>query len=107
MCTSTVRCSPGGRGPDAFQQVRAGDALEEIAGVLRDRSKLITAADRETVAGGQGPQPGGARRGRGAGSGGRAAAVLPDQPDAGRDVPACGLGCLARSRDAIQAYLAS
>jgi NADPH:quinone reductase-like Zn-dependent oxidoreductase len=35
---------------DAIYDLVGGDSLEEIVGVLRDRSKLITAADRETVA---------------------------------------------------------
>ncbi len=35
---------------DAIYDLVGGDSLEEIAGVLGDRSKLITAADRETVA---------------------------------------------------------
>ena len=40
--------APGG--VDAIYDLVGGDALEEIASVLHDRSKLITAADRETVA---------------------------------------------------------
>ena len=41
------RAAPGG--VDAIYDLVGGDALEEIASVLRDRSKLITAADRETA----------------------------------------------------------
>ncbi|GAA1771033.1 NADP-dependent oxidoreductase [Nonomuraea sp. AD125B] len=37
-------------GVDAIFDLVGGSALEEVAGVLADRSKLITAADRETVA---------------------------------------------------------
>jgi NADPH:quinone reductase-like Zn-dependent oxidoreductase len=40
--------APGG--VDAIFDLVGGDALEEIVSVLSDRSKLITAADRETVA---------------------------------------------------------
>ncbi|WP_219462255.1 zinc-binding dehydrogenase [Nonomuraea rhizosphaerae] len=37
-------------GVDAIYDLVGGAALEEVASVLADRSKLITAADRETVA---------------------------------------------------------
>jgi NADPH:quinone reductase-like Zn-dependent oxidoreductase len=40
--------APGG--VDAIYDLVGGSALEEVAGLLEDRSKLITAADRETVA---------------------------------------------------------
>jgi NADPH:quinone reductase-like Zn-dependent oxidoreductase len=36
-------------GVDAIYDLVGGDTLEEVASVLRDRSKLITAADRATV----------------------------------------------------------
>jgi NADPH:quinone reductase-like Zn-dependent oxidoreductase len=39
--------APGG--VDAIYDLVGGDALEEVASVLHDRSKLITAADRETA----------------------------------------------------------
>ncbi|WP_432921575.1 zinc-binding dehydrogenase [Microbispora sp. CA-135349] len=39
--------APGG--VDAIYDLVGGRALEEVAGLLEDRSKLITAVDRETV----------------------------------------------------------
>ena len=47
--TGRIRLAASG-GVDAIYDLVGADALEEVASVLSDRSKLITAADRETAA---------------------------------------------------------